>query len=290
MLLFGIYPINPSCNCNCDQKDQEKNILNIDNKDEAEWGTHSLCIIVPFRDRLDELLEFAPHMNRFLNKQHVRHRIFVINQVDQHRFNRASLINVGFLESEGACDYIAMHDVDLMPLNDALKYSYPENGPFHIASPNLHPRYHYKTFVGGILLLQREHFLKINGLSNRYWGWGLEDDEFYVRMKNAGLTVSRPVGISTGTKNTFLHLHDRNKRKRDTAKLYNQKEVTRRRDRITGLDTVKYKLIKKYEVNIEGASVNILNVELTCDHAQTPWCDSTQEGTKTQPKTSNKTT
>ena len=30
-----------------------------------------------------------------------------------------------------------------------------------------------------------------NGLSNRFWGWGREDDEFYARMREAHLTVSR---------------------------------------------------------------------------------------------------
>lgn len=74
------------------------------------------------------------------------------------RFNRASLINVGFLESGNDTDYIAMHDVDLMPLNEQLDYSFPEAGPFHVASPELHPLYHYKTYVGGILLLTKRHY------------------------------------------------------------------------------------------------------------------------------------
>lgn len=74
------------------------------------------------------------------------------------RFNRASLINVGFLESGNNTDYIAMHDVDLLPLNEQLDYSFPEGGPFHVASPELHPLYHYKTYVGGILLLTKQHY------------------------------------------------------------------------------------------------------------------------------------
>ena len=32
--------------------------------------------------------------------------------------------------------------------------------------------------------------LQVNGLSNLFWGWGREDDELYVRMKEAGMTVS----------------------------------------------------------------------------------------------------
>lgn len=74
------------------------------------------------------------------------------------RFNRASLINVGHLESGNDTDYLAMHDVDLLPLNDALDYGFPEDGPFHVASPDLHPLYHYKTYVGGILLLTKKHY------------------------------------------------------------------------------------------------------------------------------------
>ena len=103
---------------------------------------------------------------------------------------------------------MAMHDVDLLPLNPALDYSYPKNGPFHVAAPDLHPKYHYKTFVGGILILTAEQFEKVyavyvgsagilircalfqcNGLSNLFWGWGREDDEFYRRMIEAGYTV-----------------------------------------------------------------------------------------------------
>lgn len=163
-----------------------------------------LAVLVPFRDRFEELLTFAPHMTSFLNNQNIPHQIFVLNQVDRYRFNRASLINVGFLYTKAQYDYIAMHDVDLLPINEQLMYEYPEHGPFHVASPELHPKYHYQTFVGGILLVKREHFQQMNGMSNKYWGWGLEDDEFYVRIKDAGLRVTRPANITTGTSNTFL--------------------------------------------------------------------------------------
>lgn len=167
-------------------------------------SVHKLAILVPFRDRFEELLQFVPHLTKFLQKQNIDHHIFVLNQIDRFRFNRASLINVGFRFSSGVYDYIAMHDVDLLPLNDDLRYDYPgDDGPLHIASPKLHPRYHYETFVGGILLIRREHFQKVNGMSNKYWGWGLEDDEFYVRLKDAGFKVLRPQNIKTGINDTF---------------------------------------------------------------------------------------
>lgn len=67
--------------------------------------------------------------------------------------------------------------------------------------------------------------LQVNGLSNLFWGWGREDDELYVRMKEAGMTVKYPKGITTGY-NTFRHIHDRDKRPRDQKRLHNQKEVS----------------------------------------------------------------
>lgn len=49
-----------------------------------------------------------------------------------------------------------MHDVDLLPLNPLLDYHYPPTSHVsHIAAPHLHPRYHYNSFVGGILLITK---------------------------------------------------------------------------------------------------------------------------------------
>ncbi|XP_030370292.1 beta-1,4-galactosyltransferase 7 [Scaptodrosophila lebanonensis] len=235
---------------------------------------HKLALLVPFRDRFEELLQFVPHMTKFLKRQDVVHHIFVINQVDRYRFNRASLINVGFHFAGDVYDYIAMHDVDLLPLNDALLYEYPSNlGPLHIAGPKLHPKYHYDKFVGGILLVRSEHFKLMNGMSNQYWGWGLEDDEFYVRIRDAGLQVTRPQNIKTGVNDTFSHIHNRHHRKRDTTKCFNQKEVTRKRDHNTGLSNVDYKILKVHELTIDGVGITVLNVLLECDVNKTPWCD-----------------
>lgn len=72
---------------------------------------------------------------------------------------------MGYTESGNDTDYLAMHDVDLLPLNDALDYGFPEKGPFHVASPELHPLYHYKTYVGGILLLTKKHYHMVLSLA-----------------------------------------------------------------------------------------------------------------------------
>ena len=39
----------------------------------------------------------------------------------------------------------------------------------------------YEGIFGGITALLPEHFKKMNGFSNDYWGWGGEDDDFAYR-------------------------------------------------------------------------------------------------------------
>ena len=53
--------------------------------DNTSWGKHRMAVIVPFRDRFDEMLQFAPYLHRFLCAQRVRHEIFFINQADPYR-------------------------------------------------------------------------------------------------------------------------------------------------------------------------------------------------------------
>lgn len=50
-----------------------------------KWGPHQLGVVVPYRGRFEELLEFVPHMHDYLNAKKVRHKLFIVNQVDKHR-------------------------------------------------------------------------------------------------------------------------------------------------------------------------------------------------------------
>ena len=56
---------------------------------EEETG-HRLAVLVPFRNRHEELQEFVPHIHRFLARQRVRHDIWIINQADSYRSVPAS--------------------------------------------------------------------------------------------------------------------------------------------------------------------------------------------------------
>ena len=57
------------------------------------------------------------------------------------------------------------------------------------------PRLAYKTLFGGVEGFWSEHFRLINGFPNRFWGWGGEDDDLYVRFV-ARKACLQPVTVS----------------------------------------------------------------------------------------------
>ena len=54
-------------------------------------------------------------MHKILQRQELEYQIFVINQVGNDPFNRAKLLNVGFIEALKLYDWdcFVFHDVDL---------------------------------------------------------------------------------------------------------------------------------------------------------------------------------
>lgn len=56
-----------------------------------------------------------------------------------------------------------------------------------------HFRYNlpYRNMFGGAIAMQRVHFQKVNGFSNKFYGWGAEDDNMYSRINDVGLTFVR---------------------------------------------------------------------------------------------------
>ena len=68
---------------------QDSNVSNEDEIGQGDGETgqspHLLAVVVPFRNRYEEMQEFVPHIHYFLNRQNARHEIWIINQEDTHR-------------------------------------------------------------------------------------------------------------------------------------------------------------------------------------------------------------
>jgi hypothetical protein len=77
--------------------------------------------VIPYRDREIHLRYFLMYMHKTLQRQELDYQIFVVNQVDDNSFNRAKLLNVGFVEAMKMYDWqcFVFHDVDLGRLTRA---------------------------------------------------------------------------------------------------------------------------------------------------------------------------
>ena len=141
-----------------------------------------------------------------LLKQKLHYLIYLVNQTDSNTFNRAMLMNIGFVEAKKGRNWTCaiFHDIDLLPEDDRDLNSCPEQhglscyGQVQIQAP-------YKGIFGGatavmvdqfryhlpIQLKSVQYFRKLNGYSNMFWGWGGEDDDMSKRISHHKMKIIR---------------------------------------------------------------------------------------------------
>lgn len=145
---------------------------------------HKLGVIIPYRNRYEHLKIFKKEMCEYLDKNGYDYELIIIEQDDAKLFNRGMLLNIGYKYAKKLkCDYIAFHDVDMIPVD--VDYSY-SNKPIHLATDFIleneeKRREVFEEYFGGVTLFPSEDFEKINGYSNKYWGWGYEDTDLLLR-------------------------------------------------------------------------------------------------------------
>lgn len=162
---------------------------------------HKLSIIVPFRDRYENLKEFIPYMNEYLSSRCISFAIFIINQNNSNLFNKGALLNIGVHLLDGSFDYIVLQDIDQLPITGDYTYT---NSQIHISPYLGHLGYRLPSCVcpdenaqncrcgafendqlyGGAIKTTKDMYIQINGYSNKYEGWGGEDDDFAIRTKS----------------------------------------------------------------------------------------------------------
>ncbi|XP_022238897.1 beta-1,4-N-acetylgalactosaminyltransferase bre-4-like isoform X2 [Limulus polyphemus] len=161
---------------------------------------YKVAIIIPYRDREEHLRIFLHNIHPMLMRQHIDYGIYVIEQAGSNRFNRAMLMNIGYVEAlkQYSYDCFIFHDVDLIPEDDRNLYTCPEQ-PRHmsVAVNTMQYRLPYKDIFGGVSALTKHHMESVNGFSNQFWGWGGEDDDMSNRIRHHGYKISRyPANIA----------------------------------------------------------------------------------------------
>lgn len=147
---------------------------------------NKLGVIVPYRDRYEHLKKFKFEIVKYLKSKDIDFEIIIVEQDDGRLFNRGMLLNIGFKEAkELRCDYVVFHDVDMLPIY--VDYSYPQT-PLQIATnfvkeKNDKVRTIFDEYFGGVTMFSIKDFEKIDGYSNKYWGWGYEDNDLLLRCK-----------------------------------------------------------------------------------------------------------
>ncbi|ROT78177.1 Metazoa galactosyltransferase domain containing protein [Penaeus vannamei] len=93
--------------------------------------------------------------------------------------------------STGPHDCYAFQDIDCLSEDDRNFY-YCADQPRHLGSSV--SRFNYTVFaqhIGCSCLMTEWQVRKVNGWSNRYYGWGAEDDDMYRRIRAEGMELWR---------------------------------------------------------------------------------------------------
>ncbi|KAL3881585.1 hypothetical protein ACJMK2_028006 [Sinanodonta woodiana] len=200
-----------------------------------------VAIIVPYRDREMHMKLFLQNIHPFLQRQQLDYAIFLVELAPDKMFNRAMLMNIGFVEAIKLYDFqcFIFHDVDLLPEDDRNLYTCPPM-PRHMSAAIDKHKYRllYTQIFGGVTAMTKEQFLKTNGYSNHYFGWGGEDDDMFRRILYSKMTVTRyPMTIARYK--MLDHVKDKENPKR--FRLLKESKERWQRD---GLNSLKYQRLK----------------------------------------------
>lgn len=182
---------------------------------ESQDLNYNYSIIIPYRNRESHLEVLLPKLQEiFKNKQY---EIIISEQNDNNNFNLANTQNIGAQYAKG--DVIILHQVDYYPTED-VSYEIEDqpvlpakkgifvNENFTYRDINDIPQ-GYKNwaneidpnFYGGVIIMKKEHWDKVNGINPLYKGWGNEDEDLRERFKWSGYN---PIRNKVGT---FLCLY-----------------------------------------------------------------------------------
>ena len=224
---------------------------------------YRVAIIIPFRNRDYHLSVLLHYLHPMLRGQMLNYTIIVVEQNHPEVFNKASLMNIAFKYASEQLDpdCVIFHDVDIIP-EDGRHFYTCRDLPLHLGA--YHSRHKYRLIYGGIFgavtSFKPATFRHINGYSNRFFGWGGEDDEMSNRLHEHRLRIQRnPRAVAGYT--ALVHTRDKGNEQRHRSYMIFKafKDRDTRHDGLNSLRFVfeKRRLFKLYTWLL----VNVMNDE-----------------------------
>ena len=165
----------------------------------------------------------------------------IITNKNEEFFNLGRTINIGFDILKNKIkdnDIFIFHPVDILPVDVNYNITNTTKFCYKIHSPD---GKYYKS-IG----FKCNDFKSINGFSNNYWGWGLEDDDLFTRINIKNILVDTRINNYNKLTNDGNGLTD----DEHYMPLYNYNhcfinEIKAIRNcNISGLNTISYKILK----------------------------------------------
>ncbi|KAM4586471.1 beta-1,4-galactosyltransferase 1 [Fundulus diaphanus] len=203
-----------------------------------------VAIIIPFRKRDEHLKFWLYYLHPILQRQQLDYGVYVINQDGDEIFNRAKLLNVGYMEALKEYDYncFVFSDVDLIPMDDRNTYRcFSQPRHLSVSMDKFGFRLPYNQYFGGVSSMSKEQYLKINGFPNNYWGWGGEDDDIYNRLASKGMSISRPSGEVGKCR---MIRHNRDKQNDPNPQRFDRIAHTRETMHKDGINSLTYSVVQ----------------------------------------------
>ena len=171
----------------------------------------TVAIIIPYKNRAQQLTNLLSKLHPFLQRQALDYCIFVAEQFDDGSFNKGAIMNAAFIEASKVrnFDCFIFHDVDLIPEDDRNMYLCNSESPIHLSAliDKFKYKLHYGTDFGGVTAMSHEQYIKANGYSNLFYGWGREDSDMEYRISAAGMQTIKPTPIDYSKYKMMLHFH-----------------------------------------------------------------------------------
>ncbi|XP_065196896.1 beta-1,4-galactosyltransferase 4-like [Sycon ciliatum] len=223
----------------------------------AVTGKSRVAILVPYRNRGEQLATFIPAIYRFLSRQDIEFEIFIVNQLGTAKFNRGALLNIGYVEAnrdrarDERFDCVALHDIDLIPVHDGNSYDcgrWPRVKAWQLSTAiDIHYwRLPAGDADGGVNLVQAGAFEEANGFNNRFYGWGGEDNDFKRRLQSVSGGFEKR-SAATGRYCAIRKAHRKSKQVADDrfALLRNYQALL-----VEGVATIKYRLLRRADLRL----------------------------------------